>query len=217
MIANTLIDANIPFLKKTDKPSEALDLMEEHYYKELPLVDNEFFIGYLSQEALLNKTKISEIEPNSTDIKAYEQAHIFEVMHMMYINDKEIIAVVDKDNIYKGAVKKENIANYFIAQDFVNTLGGILVLEVSQINYSLSEISRIVESNDMKIISTFTQTDVEEPSLLLITLKLNKDDLTRLIASFERYGYKIVAEFHESEIKKIDTERYEQLMRFLNI
>lgn len=220
MTADLLVDKNFPFLKLTDSVQDSLDVFEDQNTELLPVLDKEVFTGFLSLSIVENSfsvKKIEDIVAIAPSAKVLESAHVFEVMHIMDNNKLDIVAVVDVEDDFKGIISKKDIGNFFINVGFAQVPGGILVLEVAQNNYSLSEISRIVESNDIKIVSVFTENDKEENSILLVTLKLNKDDLTRLIASFERFGYKIVADFHESAFQKFDTERYELLMKFLNI
>jgi seryl-tRNA(Sec) selenium transferase len=84
-------------------------------------------------------------------------------------------------------------------------------------NYSLAEISRHVESNDIKILSAFVVEDEQDSSMIKLTLKFNKTDLSRLVATFERYNYKIIAKFQETELLSNDKERLDMLLKYLSI
>ena len=95
-------------------------------------------------------------------------------------------------------------------------MGGIIVLEMEPRNYSLSEISRICESNDVSIISLFIKTK-NESGLLLVTIKTNRTDIQSLVSTFERYNYTI-AEIYSIENNENDLQQnYNALMHFMNI
>ena len=97
----------------------------------------------------------------------------------------------------------------------IQSIGGVIVLEMNNNDYSLTEIANIVEGNDTKILSSYiiskpTSTNIE------ITIKLNKQDITAIIKDFERRDYKISASYKEQETDGDFLARYESLMRFLN-
>ena len=97
----------------------------------------------------------------------------------------------------------------------IQSVGGVIVLEMNSNDYSLTEIASIVESNDTKILSSYiiskpTSTNIE------VTIKLNRQDITAIIKDFERREYKVSASYKEEEADGDFLERYESLMRFLN-
>jgi hypothetical protein len=94
--------------------------------------------------------------------------------------------------------------------------GGIIILEVSENDYSMAEISRIVESNDARIIGAFFTTR-NDSTLIDLTLKINNIDLNPVIQTFERYNYTIKATFAEKDDLDDLRERYDSLMNYLNI
>jgi hypothetical protein len=95
--------------------------------------------------------------------------------------------------------------------------GGVIVLEINAIDYSLSEIAQIVEGNDAKILSFFIHQEVES-NQMHVTLKINVIDLSAIIQTFVRYDYNIKAVYmDESMIQNLYDDRYEQLMKYMNI
>jgi hypothetical protein len=94
--------------------------------------------------------------------------------------------------------------------------GGIIILEIAENNYSMAEISQIVESNDSRIIGAFFTTRPDS-TLIDLTLKINNIDLNPVIQTFERYNYTIKATFAEEDDMDDLKERYDALMNYLNI
>ena len=91
----------------------------------------------------------------------------------------------------------------------------MLVLQMKENDYSMSEIARIIESNDTKILSSYI-TSIPDAQMLELTLKLNKVDITAIVKDFERFDYTITASYNRNNQEDDFMERYESLMRFLN-
>ena len=94
--------------------------------------------------------------------------------------------------------------------------GGILVLEVASVDYSMAQIGQIVESNDAKILSSYIMSSTDSTTIE-VTLKINKVDLDRIIRTFERYDYVIKASFQKSSYNDDMQFRYDALMNYLNL
>ena len=94
--------------------------------------------------------------------------------------------------------------------------GGIILLDINANDYSVSEISKIVESNEARILSLFV-TSPKDTTELELTIKINKTDITSIIRGFERYGYTIKASFQEDDkLKEWYNNRYELFLKYLN-
>jgi hypothetical protein len=92
--------------------------------------------------------------------------------------------------------------------------GGIIVLEVNSIDYSMAQIAQIVESNNAKILSSYIMSSVDSTKLE-VTLKINQVELSRIIRTFERYDYIIKESYQKSEGDEDIQNRYDALMNFL--
>jgi acetoin utilization protein AcuB len=109
-----------------------------------------------------------------------------------------------------------NLLRYLTLNTSILNPGGLIILEVAENNYSMAEISQIVESNDARIIGAFFTTHPDSTSIDL-TLKINNIDLNPVIQTFERYNYNIKATFAEKDDLDDLKERYDALMNFLSI
>jgi acetoin utilization protein AcuB len=222
MIAEELINQMIPPLKTTDAAQQALNWMEKFRVSQLPVIDNDLsYKGLITENTILEAGDtdkiISDLNIEFGDIYASPQTHFYDVIKLAIKNKLQLIAVVSEDKKFIGVISVNDTSSA-IAQMFASQgQGGILVLSLREKDYSLSEVSRLVESNDAKILSAFVVEDDLDASNIKLTLKLNKSDLSRLIATFERYDYKIIAKFQETELLSNDKERLDMLLRYLNI
>ena len=128
-----------------------------------------------------------------------------------------MVAVLSDSGAFEGVIALEDTINAFAESTAVQEPGAILVLLMNQRDYSLAEISRLIEAENAKILSSTVNSDPKDISLLRVTLKLNKTEVSHITASLERFGYKIIGRFQEEDIKSNDQERFDLLMRYLNI
>ena len=221
MIAEELINHMIPPLKLGDTASKAIVWMEELRVRQLPVVDKGNFLGLISEEIILEKN-----EPNSP-ISAYEllgkdcmvtrYQHFYDVLKIASDNEVQVIAVIEEDNSFYGVITVEDIIASLSQTAAVQTPGGILVLSIGSSDYSMAEIGRLVEENGSKILSSSIREDPIDPTKLKLTIKINNTDLKHIIATLERFGYKIIAKFEEQVGKDDSIENLDVLMKYLNI
>jgi hypothetical protein len=127
-----------------------------------------------------------------------------------------VIPVLNDKDQYLGLIHLSTLLQHFAEMASMKESGGLLVLELNIHDYSLSEISRIVESNDGKILSLYISSHIDSTKLE-VTIKINKTDLSSIIQTFNRYNYTIKASFHQSEYVDDLKDRFDSFMSFLNI
>jgi Mg/Co/Ni transporter MgtE len=221
MLAEELINQMIPPLKLTDTAQVALNWMEVFRLNQLPVINKNQYLGLLLEESILDKNDpsilIKEFPLDFKDLKVAPSAHYYELIQMANKQKVEILPVVDEENQYLGVVSV-NETSAAIAQMFASQgPGGIIVLHMKDNDYTLTQIARLIESNDTKIISLFMANDEKNPGFIKVTIKLNRVDLTRVIATLERYDYRIIAHFQETDTEHQDKDRLDMLFKYLNI
>jgi CBS domain-containing protein len=219
MIANELISQTVSSLRTSDLGEEAITMMNIFHVKHLPIVNNEQLLGVISEEEVLRNDLDEPIGSYSLSMrKPYANAedHVFEVMSVMAENNLTVIPIVNLDGDYVGLITQDDIIQYYAKSFSFTENGSIIVLKTSKRDYSLAEISRIIEMENATILSSFLTKNPNSEEILL-TLKLNVQDLQRIIATLERYDYEIKATFAETEYIDSLKERYDSLMHFLNV
>jgi len=98
----------------------------------------------------------------------------------------------------------------------VSQPGSVIVLEMSQNDYSMSEIAQIIESNDARILSMYITSKIDSTNMEVI-LKVNKQDLNSIIQTFNRYNYSIKASYGQEEDPEDLRDRFDSLMNYLNV
>jgi acetoin utilization protein AcuB len=220
MLAKDLISDVIPSLRTSDTAVEALNWMEVFRISHLPIVNNEEFLGLISDSDIfdvnnpdepIGNHKLSLLRP----YVRYDQ-HIYEVMELASRLELTVVPVLDYQSKFLGVVRMTDMLHYFAKLSAIEKPGGIIVLEIAENDYSMTEISQIIESNNAKILSMYIN-GTEDSTKLEVTLKLNVTDLTPIIQTFNRYDYSIKASFMEyDEQDDLYNERYDLFMRYLN-
>ncbi len=221
MIAEELINQMIPALKLTDTAEKAIIWMEELKTNQLPVIDNRGIKGLISEDIILENNdldrKIGDFKLISEHCYVNEDQHLFDIIRLTQECDSELVAILNREGEFMGVSRHEDTIKAFSNTLAVQGQGGILVLELRFIDYSMAEISRLIESDDAKILGSYLSQDHKDPNFVFLTLKINKEDLTTVAATLERFDYKIIAKFHESNNIDTERERLDNLLNFLNI
>ncbi len=220
MYARELISDDIPPLKTSDTGERALAWMDEFRVSHLPIVNNVDFLGLISESDILDFNSASEpIGGHSLNLSrpyVFDYQHTYDVLKVMASLKLSVIPVLNDKDQYLGLIHLSTLLQHFAEMASMKESGGLLVLELNLHDYSLSEISRIVESNDAKILSLYISSHIDSTKLE-VTIKINRTDLSAIIQTFNRYNYTIKASFHQSEYVDDLKDRFDSFMSFLNI
>lgn len=219
MIASQLITYEIPPLKLNDNGSRALDWMEEFKVTELPVIDNGKYLGLIEETQLLDRSNIDDkIGSYNLMFKkpfAHENQHVFEIISLIVQNDIDLLPVLDANEKFLGIITINSVLKFFSETVSIANQGSIITLELNINDYSLAEIAKMVESDNAKILASFI-TSHPDSTKLEVTLKINKNEITRILATFERFNYVVTASYNETDYQKDLQNRYDEFMRFLN-
>ena len=220
MIINQFVDRDLPFLIEGQSVQEAQDIIEYSGFSQLPIVGSGHYLGLIAKDdiRLVNGgTEIPLELRQHKSIYVNSRENILEVLRLGNHNQIEIMPVVETNLKYLGSVKMESCYEYLIKSTSLGELGGILVLKVKKNDYSIAEISRIIEMEGTSILHFFLNDYDETTKELKITIKVDGLNVESLERTFERYGYFVDAIFSEKEGVNGLKERYDSLMAYLNV
>ena len=219
MNAESLISDTILPLRTSDTGEEALAMMNDFYVRHLPIVNNKQLLGLISEDDILDfdaKEAVGSYSLSVTRPFVRSTDHLFEVMRLISHHHLTVIPVVDQEDNYIGLITMDDLLHYFANTLPFSDPGSIIVLEMGRQDYSLSEICRILESENAIALSTFV-TSIPDSSRIQVTVKTNSQNTQTLIATFERFNYQVQASFSEANFKDTLRERFDSLMSYLNI
>jgi CBS domain-containing protein len=195
--------------------------MEIFRVSHLPIVNNQDFLGLISDADIYDMNKPEEAIGNHalTLFKPYvdEEQHLFEVIGIASRLKLSVVPVLDNKNHFKGVITTSDLVRNLAGISSMDQPGAIIVLELVSRDYSLSQIAQIVEGNNVKVLSMYI-TSPPESTKLEVTLKVNSNDLTSVIRTFERYNYEVKTWVSNSDsMDRFYSERFDLLMKYLNI
>ncbi|MCB0791661.1 MAG: CBS domain-containing protein [Flavobacteriales bacterium] len=220
MRASELITQRIPPLRPDDTVTRALDWMEEFKVEDLPVVEGGRLVGMVTDSALVDRNDARAAVRSVMDSVEIpfvrESQHIYDVMKLISGRGLSVVPVVDMTGVYLGAVNEHEALHRLAQVMNIHEPGSVVVLEMAQTDYSLHEIARIVEGNDARVLSAFSHTDPDS-TLVEVTLKINREDISDILQSFERYEYKVTSTYQGSRFHDDLRDRYDELMRFIRM
>ena len=218
MLTRDLISNSIPYLHKDDKVFHALQLMNDYHVTHLPVVDNDSYLGIVSEEQLLqtndentiNQLQVTDdttsVQANDHFLKAIQTAVINKLSIVPVLNEKQLVGIVTYNDLLKNASEFMSL----------HEPGALIVLELESKNYSFNEINRIVESNDAQITQLNTYNDAETGTMQ-VTIRVNKLEVSDILSTFQRYEYNVKYYFGEELYENELRTNYDNLMNYLEI
>lgn len=220
MLIEQLISPDVPTLLPTDTGSKALIMMEEAHLTQLPMVKDEFYLGLIQETDVLD-WETPERALDSAGFMNYRPAvsvsgHPFDALRMVSEQNLNIVPVIDQSSRYLGAITRDDLLKYIADSSGLDEPGGIIILQLEPRQYSLSEIARIAESEDVTIIASGLSTN-RETGTIELTLKTNRTNLEALVSSFQRHEYVVRDVYGAQSGREEVMDRYRSFMNYLNM
>jgi len=219
MVANEMAVKGFPLIRLEDNASFVLQCMEDYEVQHLPIVKDEYFIGLVTKELVLDIASdqtMATLAESLLRIGVNGAAHFTKALALFATHDLSLLPVLNEQQEYKGVITQkilnDNIARFIGAEEN----GAIIVLSISPYQYSLAEMSRLVETNNAQILqlnSYFEPTT----AAMIITLKINQEEASAIISTFERYDYQVLHYFGKSPLHNEIESHYHHLMNYLDV
>src|ERR1700744_2603373 len=220
MLAIELIADAIPPVHTSDTIQRVIDRMVEFRLRHLPIVNEDQFLGLVSENDLVGEsdyqTSIGALALSMVNPYVLEDQHIYDVIRLFYEQQLTVVPVLDAKKNYLGLISINMMNEYFAKLTSVTEPGGIIVLEIANKSNSLAHMAQIVESDNAQILSSYVRT-FPDSTRMEVTLKVNKQDISAIVATFLRYDYEIKATFNHTDENDNSKDRYNSLMNYLSL
>jgi len=195
--------------------------MEIYRISHLPIVNNLDFLGLISDTDIYDMNQPEEPIGNHelTLFKPYarDDQHLFEVIGLAARLKLTVVPVLNSSNHYMGVITTSDLIRQIAGISSIDQPGGIIVLNIIERDYSLSQIAQIIESNNIKVLSMYI-TSPADSTRLEVTLKVNETDLLAVIRTFERYNYDVKTWITTNDsLDRFYSERFDLLIKYLNM
>lgn len=218
LIKNLPFEA-ILFVEFTDPVHRVLSLMQDAGVSHLAVQREEKFAGIISEDVLLEaneEMQIEELKYILTNDFVKEDEHFLKAVALAADRNLSIIPVVNEEGNLTATIPSSQLLKYVADFLHLQEPGAMIVLEINPQHFSFSEISKIIESNDARVTQLNTSRNPDSGSML-VTIKINKLEISDIVSTFQRYDYNVVyysgEELYTNELKS----NYENLMNYLNI
>lgn len=222
MIARKLVTDTIPPLKTSDSVQIGLDRMIEFRVSHLPIVNDQQFLGLITSDDLIEAVdRTLQVGGLSLSLSfhqsfVHEWQHVYDSIRLLDEQKLSVVPVVDKNNNYLGVISVYAMMRYVSVVTASKEPGAILVLGISNRDNSMTHIAQIIESDNVQILSSYVES-FPDSTKLEITLKLNRVEVSTVVASLIRHNYTIRGVFNDSKSNEGAMDRYDQLMNYLDI
>jgi len=196
----------------------ALVIMEEYKIFQIPIISNENqFLGLVEESIIMNMENLQEslnlVKHQFKNISISNNTHFFQIIKIFNEQKLSLIPVVNETNSYLGYLLPCDIIHQIsrINQSEVNAQ--IMIIALNHKDYTLQEITRLVEENNGKIMSLFSEIKENKIELHLL---INCTNSKRIIQTFQRHEYTIIKTFSTNMSTNNLDDRFESFMRYLN-
>ena len=221
MTTAEIINHELPILKLSDTVGNALNWMEENRIVQLVVANNGKYAGIVSEETLMNydeNLQLIDVMLQFSEIYLFDYQHIYESLGVISKYHLDTLGVVDEELNFVGTITATEIYSKFAELLGSQDPGAVLVVSLKSRDYSLAEISRLIESDNAKITSSyFSGSNYANDDSARLTLKINRENITSITATLERFGYIVEASYAHEPIESLEQERYDMLMRYLSV
>lgn len=219
MITDQYLTSDMEPLAPEHTVADAIRQMNRFHMDILPIVHNHHLVNYASSdviEQLDPKTKLADLDQYSTVLPIVNSGqHLLHALTHLKSLNVSLMAVIDEDGEYMGILKTKDVVKALSASLSIKSSGSIIVIRMRPNDYSMSDLSRVIEYSDAKILGFFIF-EVENSNELEVHLKLNTTVLKHILATLERYDYKVIQYFNREDLADDLDERYENLMNFID-
>jgi acetoin utilization protein AcuB len=219
MLVSQIIESGFPLLALTDKVSSALELMDDYDVLHLPVATEEKFTGIICKDDLLDATETTQLaglQEHFITASVFPEEHFLSALKIAGRFDISIIPVTTRNGEITGCIRRKTLIQILAAFLNVEEPGGMIVIEMDKRNFSFGEISRLIETNNAFITQLNTYTE-NTTGFFIVTIRVNRVEISDIIATLQRYDYIIRYYFGEEDYENELKENYDLLMTYLKI
>ena len=221
MLTDQYINNSIQALKVTDDIDFAINYMEDCQVHFLPVVDGLNLVNYVELNQLYN---LNDSQKPLSDLPLYAPVlpfltlgqHLMSVLAYLKSMDLPLLAVLNEAGEYLGLLQAKDIGEAMSKSLSIKQGGSILVIKIKPQDYALSELSRVIEYAEAKIIGLLIF-EIEGQEDLELHVKLNTSSLANCLSALERHGYHVAQYFNREDSQEDLDSRYANLMKFIDL
>ncbi|SCY72681.1 CBS domain-containing protein [Flavobacterium caeni] len=194
------------------------DFFADLAFSHFPVVEESIYVGSLSAEDVETfdaQKLVADYRYTFDSFFARTNMVWLDVLEVFAKHSTNLVPVLDETNKYVGYYEIGDVIQFFNETPFLKEQGGIIVIKKGVLDFSMSQVAQIVESNNGKILGLFISQ--AEADAVEITVKISLGAMNEIIQTFRRYNYEIISEHQEDTYINNLKERSDYLDKYLNI
>ncbi|MBT8327281.1 MAG: CBS domain-containing protein [Bacteroidia bacterium] len=209
--------AQIKPVTDTTSVKECMEIMFDNLCFELPVVKDGKLFGTVQLDECIHTEEITiESIVDSGFASVHFNTHLFDVLRIFNESKANVCCVLGKDFEWIGILTKTLVVEAIAHSLTVEQGGAIIVIEMATLQYSSSEVARIVESEGSQLLGLWLH-NVPDSGRIRASLKLNTKNAERIIGGLTRFNYEVIATFGDDDYKENVEKRFQSLMKYLDI
>jgi len=219
MICGAISSTAIPALQMSDQVGWARQTMNDFSIEYLPVIEEQLFKGIIH----LDDLDEANDEQHVADLASHFFIHVVQeedffltALKLMHEHNIYLLPVLNPSGEYTGSITRQVIIETVSTYLSAGEPGGVIILQMPPHQFSISELGRIIESNNAKILHLTTWTD-RATGELMVSMKLNKFDIHDILASFERHQFTVSRYFGENLSEETLKNNFDHLMNYLKL
>lgn len=218
MPVQELIETNSSSFKLEDEVGKLHAYAIEHFQKNLPVINEEVYLGCISVEDLAGISFNDSLNNHAYLIRKFfitEEISDLLLLNEFAVNQTDILPVLNENEEWIGIIHLDDFLNRFSDLPFLNFRGEEISLRKKRIDFSYSEIAQIVESQNAKILGVYTSKLDEQ--FIELSLRIDHNGMNEVLQALRRYDYEILS-FHQNDLHSENLrENSAYLDKYLNI
>ncbi|MDO5616674.1 MAG: CBS domain-containing protein [Cruoricaptor ignavus] len=215
MFIKDYISKDYPAFSSIDSIEEASETAKEFGYSHVFIKKNGVYVGALSQSFLEESPegKLDSLEIHYERFAVAEDADVLDSVKLFHTFNANVVPIIGKNEKYLGYISCDDVFGEFSKYPLFSENGAVLTVQTNSLHYSVTEIAKIVESNNAKIYGCYISAILEDS--VQITLKISSENLSSIDETFERYGYHVVHKSYEDEKEDLMKDRFGFFQKYL--
>ena len=219
MLVSEIAQSTIPVLHYSDTIEESIEIFHQYNFQHLPVLHEEKYEGLISLDELLSAEDadvISSVKDKLMHVSIAFNQHFLLALKIIASCNISVLPVISVNNEYSGAVFQQDLLHALYTYMSCDEPGGIFVIEMEKQKFSVGELCRLVETNDAFVTQLNTYTE-QISGLFIVTIKVNKTEISDILATLQRYDYAVRYYFGEELYENDLKENFDNLMAYLNV
>ncbi|AKH96183.1 CBS domain-containing protein [Elizabethkingia anophelis] len=215
MFIKEYISKDYPAFHLSDSLEEVKAIVQDFGYSHIFVKKNSVFLGNISTE-LIEESEAKHLNELSHHLERFamlEDSTSLDSIRLLHTFNANVVPIINQNEKYLGYISCEDVFADFSKYPLFSENGAVLIVETTTRNYSMTEIAKIVESNNGKFYGAFIYHMTEET--IQIALKISSENLSSIDETFDRYNYIVVHKFYHNEKDDLLKDRFGFLQKYM--